>query len=105
MPPLPAIFCDFPRSAEAAQEPARSPQSRRVCDELLPRKAWQGVDDVEPRSLEIDEDVTLRLQPRVILKRSAPYLDHIAAHRGHRSAAHCAERPSITGRLLAYGRL
>ena len=61
--------------------------------------------NVEPRSLEIDKDVTLRPKAGIVIERPSRDIDDVTIQGGHRPAAHAAERPPISWPLLAYWRL
>src|SRR6516165_9668528 len=56
----------------------------------------QRIDDFEPRSLEIDKDVTLRAKSGIIVERPGGYINHVTVHRRQRSTAYRAECPSIS---------
>src|SRR5215472_4573718 len=74
-------------------------------DRLLCPEARQPIGDVEPRSLEVHEDMTLRTKSRIVVKCSGRDTDHVALHRRYRSTAYFAECSSIPGRSHAHQRL
>ena len=50
--------------------------AERLSDRLLYREARQPIGDVEPRSLEVDEDVTLRPNSGIVVECSCRDADH-----------------------------
>src|SRR6516162_9626839 len=76
--------------------------AKRLSDRLLCRKARQSIGDVEPGSLEVHEDVTLRPESGIIVECPGRDADHAPVYRRQRSTAYPAECPSIPWRFHAY---
>jgi len=74
----------------------------RETTRLLCRAARARIGDVEPRSLEVREDVALRSEAGTIVKGPGGDTDDVPVRRRHRSTAHRAERTSISRRFLAH---
>src|SRR6516162_6273723 len=73
--------------------------AKRLSDPLLNRKARQSIGDVEPGSLEVHEDVTLRPKSGIIVECPGGDADHAPVYRRQRSTAYLAECSSIPWRF------
>ena len=63
----------------------------------------QSIGDLEPRSLEVDEDVTLRSDSRIVFEGPSRDANDLPIDYGHRSATYRAECPRYPGGQLRTG--
>src|SRR5215472_6072401 len=94
---LPDAYHDDVRARRISTARLASLGDRSFC-----REARQPIGDVEPCSLEADEDVTLWPKSGIVVECPCRDADHAPVHRRDRPTAYLAECPSIPWRFYAY---